>query len=1166
MYLKSLSLYGFKTFAKRTVFDFKRGATAVIGPNGSGKSNLIDAIAWAIGEQSVRSLRSRKMEEVVFHGSTAQKPLGYAEVILTFDNEDGFFPLPQSEIAIMRRYYKSGESEFTINRESCRLRDIHNLLLDTGLATTGYSIVNQGDVEYIIDLTPQQRREIFVEAAGIIKYKMEKIKTQQKIAETEQNIARLRDSLMEIESSLDALREQAEKAKRYEDVVEEMEKLKLGVFADDIRRMTERLQQQTGEEDRLTKRRSELKEDAVKLRGNQAQLTAKMETDRRAADLLLQQLAVVGGRVGRAEESVRYLTRSIEEIDRQSADSLREQGSLKTQTDILQKEIVRLGEHAEAKKKRLAEAQAELEKLAAGARDDFKLRESDLTKQRNELLAEMDVIKGKETALLSELTVAGDRLRNLQSQIKERSRDRENLKKQADKLQADLKNGGEKTAAFETAIKAKEEAVESLRKRIEELNARKRESQAVADEITAQINSIKVRVSTLEKIAGITRGSSKKGDGSAGSVSIAETVEIEEGFRLAVQRALDDLLNASPVKLPDIRGILKEAKDRNGIYAVVELLNSVQAPDLEKLAGGKGCLGLLGARVKFKSAVDPSLISLFNRFIIVDGIKTLEAIAPELPAGSGAVTLDGAACFSEGILRTGEALPTADLIAGRVEELKAELKEKESEAAAKTKAAIEPEKELKQASQTFSTEGNALIRLREELNAALSRLQTDEDRVDFFEREMKTMDFALVEWSKAASELEKTASDSQTALDAVRNDKKQLEAKLKERQTELDGITDNYRKKDTARSDLRVEIGEINRDIEGVNDAVRYRGSEIERLKLRGDDISRALGEMKGRRDNAVRELDAATIEMNETRAEQGKAASELEQKKAALGESGAELGEVNKAVEENELESSDLREKILECELKRARTETQLDDTRRQFEEEFPGMTDQEAIEKAGVTETGRKSRYLNLRRELESLLPVNQLAIGEYDEKRNRRDYLLEQISDLEATRTSLVDVMLDYDKRSREQYLDTFTKVRDSFRETFFEMFGGGEAQLTMESGCDPLEAGVDMSIQIPGKRMRGITLLSGGEKALSALVLIFAILKVKPSPFYILDEVDAGLDDTNIVRFREMLKKYSRDSQFIVVTHNKGTLAGVDHFFGITLKEEEGYSKVLSVSID
>lgn len=1167
MYLKSLSLYGFKTFARRTVLEMKKGVTAIVGPNGSGKSNLIDAIVWAMGEQSMKSIRGRKMEEVVFHGSETRKPLGFAEIVLTFDNEDGFFPLPHSEISVMRRHYRSGESEFEINREPCRLRDIQNLILDTGLGTTSYSIVNQGDVEYVIDLLPQQRREIFDEAAGINKYKIEKAKTLQKIKETDQNIARLKDILAEIEERLEPLREQSEKARRYEEIVEEIELLKLGVFLSDIRRLRVKLEQQTAEEAQTDGGRKELAGIVDRLREKQTIVLANIESVRRVVDEVLQELAVIGGKVGSAGETARLLQRSVEDLEHRMGSAQQEKEDIKKRITDLEDEIKQLGRRSGQKKKRLDEAQVEWDRMAGESTEDLRAKEQNLTAQRDSLLSKIKALNEKETEFAREVSVMRDRLRNVVSSISEREKNRNIFAGSNEKLLAEIGTARKEIESLEKEIEKKHTSVDAIQKELDglsnEVEKRRSESEAAA----AVVNSISARIDALEKMIGAIRPLSAK-DGKA-AAPLSDRIEIESGFESAVRRALNELLNAWPITKKGIRELLKEkkeTKDASSTHLVADWLEGAPAPDLSKVVKSKNCRGILSDKVRIKSSEDRALAALFARFAVADSAEALHGMIDALPAGAGAVAADGSACFMDGVLYVGEALPTGKAVAERIDSLRLELKNAEGEAEKAKESLNELSKKLSGRKEAYSEGAAECQKLREKLAARRQRLETDSERAAFYGSELENTNEAVRQLNEIKGKFESEIGKAEASLEKIKEDKKKFEAELAGKQRELDEVGGLRRNKELIRSDLRVEIGELRRDTEAAEESAQYRRAEAERLKQRKTDSEKNIVQLQERIGSERREHETAAREAGEWTSKQEKATRNLEERRAALAKSLGENDDLCELIGSKEKEIYQLKELLLEIEVKRTRTETQLEETRGSFTGEFPDLTEEEAMKKVREDEPAQKGRYVSLRRELESLMPVNQLAIGEYEEKKNRHDLLSAQLNDLEETKSTLMGIVKDFDEKSRIQFLEIFGRVRSKFRETFIEMFGGGDADLILAGSGDPLEAGVDMAIQAPGKRMRSITLLSGGEKALCALVLIFSILKVRPSPFYILDEVDAGLDDANIVRFREMLKKYSTDSQFIIVTHNKGTLVGVDHFFGISLNEDEGFSKVLSVSID
>jgi chromosome segregation protein len=1160
MYLKSLSLYGFKTFAKKTLLEFKPGITAVVGPNGSGKSNLIDAIVWAIGEQSMKSIRGRKMEEVVFHGSETKKPLGFAEIVLTFDNEDNFFPLPHGEISVTRRYFRSGESEFEINRESCRLRDIQSLMLDTGLSATNYSIVSQGDVEYVIDLLPQQRREIFDEAAGINRYKIEKLKTLQKIKETDANISRLRDILTEIEETLEPLREQAERAKRYEQIVEEIGILKLGVFAGEIRRLKAKLEAQNEEEAEVNGRRKEMSGLLEQLRGKQGMISDGIESARRAVDEVLQELASIGGRVGSGGETVRLLARTIEDFERQMQSAEREKADVRKRVADIQDEIKQLSERADSKKKRLSEAQVEWDRMAGESTEDLKKQEQELTAVRDGLLSRLKEINEKETESSREISIARDRLRNIDSQVSERKKNAEKLAALTGKLEAEIKSEGKELESFEKELASKEKSSAGLENEIEEIGSEVESSRAAFERAAANVSSISARIGALEKMAGAMLPSAGAGS------PLSDLIAVERGFEPAVRRALNEVLNARPAAKGEIKKLLKGAAGAASIHVVADWLTGAPAPDLSGALKRKGASGKLSDKVKIKSAGDSALAALFARFVVVESPDMLDGIIGELPPGAGAVTADGSACFIDGVLYIGEALPTGVAIKARIDSLKKELVGAEKEAGGIRAGLAVLEKSLAEKNKTFVAVSSEQQKLREKIAAASREAQSGGERLDFYNRERASAAETLKQLNETKFGLESGIGKNEKTLEKTKKDKNQVASELDEKQAALEKVSGLRRNKELIRSDLRVEIGELRRDVEAGDESAAYRRSEVERLKIRETDAGKNVALIGERLKRERADSEKAARELNDWRSKQEAATKQLAERRAALAKSNESLSDLLELMNKKESELSRMKDLLLDLEMKRVRTETQLDETRTNFSEEFPELTEEEAMAKVPSGEATQKSRYLALRKELENIMPINQLAIGEYEEKRNRHDLVSEQAKDLEDTKATLVSAVEEYDRKSRAQFLETFEKVRARFRETFIEMFRGGDADLILTGGCDALEAGVDMAVQVPGKRMRSITLLSGGEKALCALVLIFSLLKVRPSPFYILDEVDAGLDDANIVRFREMLKKYSSDSQFIVVTHNKGTLAGADHFFGITLSPEDGFSKVLTVSID
>lgn len=1168
MYLKSLSLYGFKTFAVKTDFLFKPGCTAFVGSNGSGKSNLIDAMIWAMGEQSVKSIRGRKMEEVVFHGSENKKPLGYAQVMVTFDNEDGFFPLPHSEISIMRRYYKSGDSEFAINREPCRLRDIQNLMRDTGLGMMNYSVISQGDVEYIIDLSPHQRREIFDEAAGINKYRIEKQKTLKKVSDTESNMARINDIVAEIEEALEPLRIQADKAKRYEELTEEIERLKLNVMISDVVRLKERITQLDGEMEEGRKKIAEDEELILKNKSRSAELESKTDSERNRIDALMEDLAGIGNEVGRAEESIRGLTRSKENYTRQ-IDSLK---SKKTQSAGRVAELEGLIADCE---KQLADRRAELDEsekqkadfMAAADGVDLASREDQLRRECSELRPVVEKARAgqmkleSEKEILHKQKVSHDReyagRRASQAKLSSNVSD---LKNQLDELRRQEKERSERLADLEQKNKEALDAINTLSTRRDDI---KKEYEEHND----NLRELRASEKSLRKLASAVQSLYAQADtaDTAQVESILDGIEAPEELQKALRRALGDAARANVASVGEISKTIGGAGQAL-IYLVREWFERTNPPDLSALAERPGVAGRLSDMARAGEDAGPVARRLLDSVLVTETGEAAAALAGELPPGAAAVSSDGEYLFTGGLFYAGRELVTPEAVSERRKQTEADL-ETEQKATAGLREKLEAAgRELNDKRNLQANLEKEIRKLQSEADSTAGRSGSLTERIEFYEAELEEVNEALAQIAPLGEDIGQGIESVTKELEDIRGQRARREEELKKKEDELGRVAAERKEREQARLDMDHRGEELRKRISDLNNSMEYSRVEIKQINYRTKDIDRDIEDLQSRADRIEKDIEAAREELARWVGKRKSALDTLAERRQNLETAIAGFRKINSEIETKKKEVSDARENLLQTEVKKARAETQLSQVREQFHEEFPGLPEEKAIEQAEDVQPGEKGRYRSLRSERDSLMPVNLLAIGEFDEKKKRHDDLLLQLSDLEDTRATLLEAVERYDEKSRQEFLETFKNVQDKFLETFVEIFGGGDARLVLTGAEDPLEAGVDIAVQIPGKRMRNIRLLSGGEKALCALTLIFSILKVKPSPFYMLDEVDAGLDDVNVKRFVSMLQKYSREAQFFIITHNKGTLEGADHFYGITMQEDDGFSKVISVSLE
>ncbi|MEW6203343.1 MAG: chromosome segregation protein SMC [bacterium] len=1176
MYLKGLSLYGFKTFAAKMNFIFLPGVTAIVGPNGSGKSNLFDAIVWVSGEHNIRSIRGRKMEEVVFHGSGSRKPLGYAQVELTFDNEDGFFPLPHSEVSITRRYYRSGESEFLINNEPCRLRDIQSMLLDTGLGKLNYSIVSQGDVEYIINLAPIERRTIFDEAAGINKYKIEKRKTLQKIKDTETNIARITDIVTEIEERLEPLAAQAEKARRYEEITTELEALKMKVLASDITRCHENLKQIDDEEKMCRQNISaSLNACAEQRREKDALQHLILETQSAAEQAQREQNQLVQ-QIARLEEAEKFSTRIV--------DSLQQQ--IETDHNRLTAE--------DERKKQTAAKIGKIENQIQQAEDAVREMEAEEISIRESVYSKTATDeKPASKADLMELRV---RVRNLKEKEVEFKKERDSLRLNADSLE-------ETIAEKEQAKRALAENIAAFKKEQTAAEAEQKKLSGKIQEIERQIAAMEADLSgEKEKLGGIASRARQKLDElqnlktdagvvharlrdvrkrSAADTSprewltmneavaempkLKEIIRIRQGADKIVHRILDALLElpviADTHKVEAIRPLPE--KEISFI-----LLTDDDLPDDKQIEGirkTRGVVGFLADFIELQPDAPQSVLSMLYHTIILEDHESLLRLVKEAGTNFACVSRDGALSLDRFVLTIGNPQPSSAELESELENLQRSVKktgeeinriEEEKESAEKAFYALRDEKSKRE---------DELRDLRFKQVQLSARSQNLNEKITGAQEEIKKIETFLSNTVKNIGSIRLNAQQKDESVLSVISELRAAEVELVSLEETLAGRTDADTKKEAYHLDLKMRIREKKNSLAALQETLQLNAAEKERIQDDLDRIHSELARLQQEKENETGRIENIRAELDDLNRRLEEAIAHFNEKMEYLHANREKVAEIDKGIEDHRQSEEQMRAALLQLEVKRARAETMLDELRKTIEEEYPEFTEEELVQKAEEVKHGDKARFRELKAEREALMPVNQLAIEEYEEAKNRHDFLAAQLTDLNSTRQQLLEMIDYFDEKCRDDFITTFQQINQKFQETFVEIFGGGESRIFLTNEDEPLESGVEISVQIPGKRMRSLQLLSGGEKALCALTLIFAILKVKPSPFYLLDEVDAGLDEQNIQKFKMMLAKYSKDAQFFIITHNKGTLEGADHLYGITM-EEEGVSKVLSVSLE
>ena len=1171
MFLKSVSLYGFKTFALKTDFVLKPGLTAVVGPNGCGKSNLFDAVVWVLGEQSMRSLRGRKMEEVVFHGSEAKKPLGFAQVKLVFDNEDGFFPLPHSEISIVRRFYKSGDSEFEINGQPCRLRDIHNLLMDTGMGKLNYSIINQGDVEYIIGLSPTERRVIFDEAAGINKYKIEKRRTLNKIKDTDANIARLRDLLTDIEERLDPLSKQAEQARRYEDLVERIESLKRRVIVADIRRLLDVIDTQNQEEKTCRDNISKSEEDTRGNRRSRDDALSDLAKAHSALNTASQDMGRLRGKLENQQQTLDFLQNALRQNEQSRQRLEGDIQSWTTRHEELEKEIKELHKNKEEAQQRLEKQRKELrDMLSAGDDEAGEQDEQQLARQASEAAQSFESARDKLQSLREKQREINYQKQTVEKNLKEKQRELEYARGRRQSISEKHKAGDKDLEQARNALKDAEAQHDELTENAQKLSAERDNLSRELEDARENLAYERARAEHLQAVVRAAQSGETGPDQwvklKSGDAPHALELNVKSGSEPAVRRALGALRDAAAVDASSDINELTPRQAGEMVFILADLLPAADEKNIKDLISDKDAVGAMSDFVQPAGASKAAAEKLFARFIVARDAAAVARLAQKAAPGMAVVSQQGDALFADGLLTLGQGL------GGRedMEQLANEARENTKKIRSDIQSLEQQLGQLKnQIRQNESQLKQTQDRIRKQAQKE-TRIASD---IASLEREMSFHDQGVEAAGQAASELEKSQADLETqiqetnsALSEAEKEFAQRREDRERRETRLNRVVEKRRERQDAIQSLRMKVNDLENEIRAMEDSAKYRDVERERaarrLEALRDDKQRITRDMRGR----AQAVEDAREEWSGLSEQVAVAEKELSLRRDEIRMAQERVHQLERKIESAEENVDALREQMLQAQLKRERADAQLEEQRRVFQEEFPGLNEQKALDETENVEPGEKTEYRKLKTELEAMGPVNMLALGEYEEEKQRFDMLLNQVGDLEDTRATLMDMVHEFDDRSRDNFLETFTQINEKFRETFQEVFGGGDAQITLIDENDPLETGVEIAVALPGKRMRNIRLLSGGEKALCALTLIFSILKVKPSPFYMLDEVDAGLDDSNVDKFKNLLIKYSREVQFLVITHNKGTIIGADHYYGITMDGNEGYTRVLSVSVE
>ena len=1180
MYLKRLEMQGFKSFADKTVLEFMPGITAVIGPNGSGKSNISDSIRWILGEQSMKSLRGTKTQDIIFAGTQSRKSLGFAEASLVFDNTDGTLPIEYSEVTVTRKIYRSGETGYYINKAPCRLKDVVELFMDKGIGRDGYSIIGQGKIDEILSNKSEDRRHIFEEAAGIVKYRSRKEETEKKLEQTKLNLLRINDILTEIEGNLEPLQMQADKAKKYLNLKEELKNIEVGLFIYNIEKYRQALEELTSDEEIMnsTLNQEEGKLEKIKI--------LKEELKDRIDEITLQ-----------IENMQNIGFESQKEIEKLNSNINLAEAKIKNNienTELYQKEIKELEEKIENLKQDIEQKQNKKDNLKQNKEkfeNELKAKEEELKKLTEKLSSKEIEIEAKKKQVEENI----DKKYELQTEISTQTANIDNIEKRQKQIKQEI--DANILNLDRTRMKREDIAkgfyqVENNRnkvlKSIENIDSQKQEIDKKIKEFDLQIinntNDMRMKQSRYNFLV----ETEKEKEGYIKSVKsllidcekikelgkgmhgvLANIISVPSEYETAIEMCLGaSLQNIVTDTEEDAKKLVEHLRKNNLGRASFLPITSVKGKKLDSIKGKKiGVVGVASDLVKFDKKYEQIIFSLLGRTVVVDNMQNAINLAKENNYSFRIITIEGDVINPSGAITGGSVAKKTVNILGRSREI--EVLEKELKGLRNKISKLEEDKEkYVDSSENIIEEVQSLEKQLQEIDITYA---TEKQRIISIDENIEQIQNRI---DKLKEEVEKTEKSKNETLASKQKNKECIE-KMSKQNEEDQKIIDEF---SNANKESQKYIDDLNLDITNLKISVSsFNESEVS-IQEMTEMIMKEIETHTKNKNNKSLQIKNAILENDKLKIEIENTKQEIEKVKSKVSNSGENIDKMKKErIEKNEKLSKkeeeqteqfkrieELKAQITKIEVKKTKTEEDITDVINKMWEEYE-LTPNNAGEYQKPENVAVTQRRVNvLRTDIKELGSVNVDSIEEYKKLKDRYDFMCEQRLDLEDTMSKLRKVIQDMTETMKQQFKEKFEIINKNFGEVFKELFGGGMAEVTLTDEENILECGINITVQPPGKKLQNMTLLSGGEKAFTAIALLFAILKINPAPFCVLDEIEAALDDVNVYRYAEYLKKFAKETQFLVITHRKGTMEAADTVYGVTM-EEKGISKLLSMKL-
>ena len=1180
MYLKRIEIAGFKSFADRTKIEFEEGVTAVIGPNGSGKSNITEAIRWVLGEQSAKSLRGGKMPDIIFAGSESRKQLNIAEVTVVLDNTDNYLPLGFSEVSVTRRYRRTGESDFFINKKACRLKDIQDLFMDSGLGKESFSIISQGKVEAIFASKPEDRRGIFEEAAGVLKYKQRKRKAEQKLFETEDNLSRVQDIIYELEDQLTPLAAQSEAAKEFLALKKELTATDVSLTVAKIKQTRDSWESAKTDFEELSKTVEEksrfiqqTEQQLGTLREKRGSLDEQLETGQ-------QQLLHLSEALKQAEGQKALLSERSKNTQKTSAEyreTLNEQRKKKDDAQANLQEV------------QTQQADKQTEKVALEEKIQQLTNEAEKYKKSPKEL--LEDLRGTYVELMQESANVSNELKYLERQYTQETAKNQQSVTRFEALRDQLEELTEQQSAAQTKTKTLEaqltEEQENYRRLAEEKNAAQQQlqkEQQLMYDMMSQVQQARARQKSLQEIqenySGFYQGvrsvlqHKEQLSGIVGAV--AELIEVPEKYTLAIETALGASAQHIIVENEkDARqGITFLKKQRSGRGTFLPLTTikprSLGAHHYQAIKDVDGFLGVASELVSFSENVAPVMQNLLGAIVIARDLDSANLLARQLRYQVRIVSLDGDVMNAGGSM-TGGATKQGNR--GNLFNQGHELAEwtkryEEINQALQAKEAFVRDLQAKIADQTESLE--TLRTQGEQTRLAYQEAQSSEERVA---TELTRLQKEQSLFSYEAKELESFLNDYQVQKETLEFKQVELKTQQDKINQEIQQLNEESDQLEEKRAGINAELSRLQADYAVLDERLLY----LERQALGFEEQINELTNQIVNLENQLLALSSDSSDHEESEESLTQRLTELATAREHLQEQLAVWKEMRQSLQQqvdqadSELTEANREQKQLlarqsQADVQKNRYELKLDNALAYLQEEY-SLTFEGAEAQADpeIDQQVAQTEVSHLKQAIEKLGPVNLNAIEQYQQVEERYDFLTTQRDDLLSAKEQLFETMDEMGDEVKTRFFTTFQAIREKFNVVFPNMFGGGRAELVLTDPDDLLNTGIEIEAQPPGKKLQSLSLLSGGERALTAIALLFSIIQVRPVPFCVLDEVEAALDEANVARFGRYLSAFQNDTQFIVVTHRKGTMEAADVLYGVTM-QESGVSKIISVRLE